>query len=455
MSATILVVDDIQANRKLLQAKLGHEYFQVITAANGQEAVDMAREASPDIILLDVMMPVMDGFEACEILKNDPETQHIPIVMVTALGDRDHRLKGLSAGADDFLTKPVDDFALMSRIRALTKYKMVMDELRQREASGRRMGVIENGDGKGPIDPARILVIDDNERQAKRVALALKKEHEPYLWSESAQLIASGGSSLDLVVLSLASQSFDPLRLCAHFKSQTATRDLPVLIVADFEDEAKGMKALDLGASDIIMRPIDTEELSARVRTQVRKKRYLDSMRRRLDESMELAITDQLTGLYNRRHMMKQLSQFLNRANSGGPPVSVFYADIDHFKRVNDTYGHDVGDEVLKEFAHRMKENVRPGDIACRQGGEEFVVIMPNTPGDLASAAAERLRRSVCGLPFVIENGTQRLDITVSLGLATSVDDGNCTTDNLLRRADEALYEAKQSGRNQVKSRAA
>ena len=454
MSATILVVDDIQANRKLLQAKLGHEYFQVITAANGQEAVDMAREAGPDIILLDVMMPVMDGFEACEILKNDPETQHIPIVMVTALNDRDHRLKGLAAGADDFLTKPVDDFALLSRIRALTKYKMVMDELRKREASGRRMGVIENGDGKGGSDPARILVIDDNERQAKRVALALKKEHEPYLWSESAQLIASGGSSLDLVVLSLASESFDPLRLCAHFKSQTATRDLPVLIVADFEDEAKGMKALDLGASDIIMRPIDTEELSARVRTQVRKKRYLDSMRRRLDESMELAITDQLTGLYNRRHMMKQLTQFLNRANSGGPPVSVFYADIDHFKRVNDTYGHDVGDEVLKEFAHRMKENVRPGDIACRQGGEEFVVIMPNTPGDLASAAAERLRRNVAGQAFEIERGRKTLEVTVSLGVATS-SGSECTIDDLLKRADEALYEAKAAGRNQVKSRAA
>ena len=170
MSARVLVVDDISANRKLLQAKLSHEYFEVITASNGQEAIDMAREQRPDIILLDVMMPVMDGFEACQILKTDQATQHIPVVMVTALGDRDHRLKGLLAGADDFLTKPVDDFALMSRIRALTKFKLVMDELRSREANGRRIGVIEGEEPGGPIEPARVLIIDDNERQARRIA---------------------------------------------------------------------------------------------------------------------------------------------------------------------------------------------------------------------------------------------------------------------------------------------
>ncbi|MAP94145.1 MAG: PleD family two-component system response regulator [Ponticaulis sp.] len=454
MSSRVLVVDDILANRKLLQAKLSHEYFQVVTASNGEEALEVARTQHPDIILLDVMMPVMDGFEACEILKSEQRTQHIPIVMVTALGDRDHRLKGLMAGADDFLTKPVDDFALMSRIRALTKYKLVMDELRSREASGRRIGVIEADDSRGPIEPARILVVDDNERQARRIGLTLKQEHRPVLWSEAQSEGAAGGAGIDLIVLSLDAKAFDPLRLCAHFKSQQITRDLPILIVADFEDEGKAMRALELGASDIIMRPIDTEELSARVRTQVRKKRYLDTMRRRLDESMELAITDQLTGLFNRRHMMKQLDQFLQRANAGGPPVSVFIADIDHFKRVNDTYGHDVGDEVLQEFAERMRENVRPGDIPCRQGGEEFVVIMPNTPGDMASAAAERLRRKVAGDFFPIERGKNRLDVTISLGVSTSSGE-NCTIDELLKSADQALYDAKHAGRNQVKSRQA
>ncbi|MAK62156.1 MAG: PleD family two-component system response regulator [Ponticaulis sp.] len=454
MSARVLVVDDILANRKLLQAKLSHEYFEVVTASNGREAIDAAITESPDIILLDVMMPEMDGFEACEILKTSQDTAHIPVVMVTALGDREHRLKGLTAGADDFLTKPVDDFALLSRIQALTKYKLVLDELRLREASGRRIGVIEGEDSRGPVEPARILVIDDNERQARRIGLTLKQEHRPILWTDLKSQGGSGSAAIDLIVLTLDAKTFDPLRLCAHFKSQKSTRDLPILIVADFEEEAKAMRALQLGASDVIMRPIDTEELSARVRTQVRKKRSLDAIRKRLDESMELAITDQLTGLFNRRHMMKQLGQYLKRANTGGPPVSVFIADIDHFKRVNDTYGHDVGDEVLQEFAARIKDNVRPGDIPCRQGGEEFVVIMPDTTGDLASAAAERLRRNIAGKSFSVDRDRRSLDVTVSVGVSTS-DNQKCTIDELIKRADEALYEAKEAGRNQVKSHAA
>lgn len=454
MSARVLVADDIPANRKLLQAKLSHEYYQVSTAADGKEAVDLARSTQPDIILLDVMMPVMDGFEACRILKSDPATQHIPIVMVTALGDREHRLKGLSAGADDFLTKPVDDFALLTRVRALTKYKLVVDELRSREASGRRMGVIEGDEANGNSAPAQILIVDDNERQARRISMSLKEDHKPITFQEAGGFSTGSGSPIDLLVLSLDSKAFDPLRICAHFKSSPQTKDLPVLVIADIDDEAKGMRALELGASDIIMRPIDTEELSARVKTQVRKKRYLDAMRRRLDESMELAITDQLTGMFNRRHMVNQLGQFLQRANRGDGPLSLFIADIDHFKRVNDTFGHDVGDEVLREFAQRIKANIRPSDVPCRQGGEEFVVIMPNTSDEMANSVAERVRRQVCAEPFTVEQGAERLDITVSLGVATTLNAGE-TIDDVIKRADLALYEAKEAGRNQVVSRAA
>ena len=251
MSARVLVVDDIQANRKLLQAKLSHEYYHVMTATNGQEAVETARKEQPDIVLLDVMMPVMDGFEACAILKSDPDTQHIPIVMVTALGDREHRLKGLMAGADDFLTKPVDDFALLTRVRALTKYKFVLDELRLREANGRRMGVIDINDTRAQLAPANILIVDDNERQARRISMALKEDHRPLTLQEAGGLSGNGSKAIDLLVLSLASKSFDPLRICAHFKTSPQTKDLPVLVIADIDEEEKGMRALELGAAAV------------------------------------------------------------------------------------------------------------------------------------------------------------------------------------------------------------
>src|SRR3954464_14676696 len=142
MTARILVVDDIESNVRLLQAKLSAEYYEVLTANDGPTALAIAQSERPDIVLLDVMMPGMDGFDVCRRLKEDADTRHVPVVLVTALDGRADRVAGLEAGADDFLTKPIDDVMLFARVRSLTRLKTVIDELREREASGRRMGVI-------------------------------------------------------------------------------------------------------------------------------------------------------------------------------------------------------------------------------------------------------------------------------------------------------------------------
>jgi two-component system, cell cycle response regulator len=447
MSARVLVVDDIEQNRKLLQDKLKNEYFHVITAVDGQDAIDKALAEEPDVILMDVMMPKLNGVEACRQLKMDPRTEHIPIVLVTALNEREDRLRGLGAGADDFLTKPVNDLHLLSRVRALTKYKMVADELRKREASGKRIGIIDAVTSGRASEPARILVIDENERQARRICRYLEGLHRPISHSEAMQLGISG-SMVDLMIVSLSNEKLDGLRLCAYFRSLESTRDLPILVVAEPDDEKRAVRALDLGASDIVIKPIDSEELAARVKTQVRKKRYLDALRARLDQSMELAVTDQLTGLHNRRYMRVQLEQFVKRANMGGQHVSILLADIDHFKKINDIHGHAAGDDVLREFGRRLRENIRPIDLACRYGGEEFVVIMPETTQALAQAAGERIRHLIEEMPFAIGRG-DLLKVTMSGGVATVIapDDG---VDALIKRADDALYRAKGNGRNMI-----
>jgi two-component system, cell cycle response regulator len=447
MSARVLIVDDIEANRKLLHAKLSNEYFHVISACDGLEAIERAIAEEPDVILMDVMMPRLDGVDATRELKRDPRTEHIPIVLVTALNERADRLRGLGAGADDFLTKPVNDLLLLSRVRALTKFKLVADELRKREASGRRIGVIESGASGRANDPARILVVDENERQAKRICRYLEPLHRPLSLGDASQLgIVS--SMVDLLIVSLENQELDGLRLCAYLRSIESTRDLPILVVADPTDEKRAVRALDLGASDIVLRPIDSEELNARVKTQVRKKRYLDALRARLDQSMELAVTDQLTGLHNRRYMRNQLDQMLKRANMGGPSVSILIADLDHFKRINDVYGHNVGDEVLREFSRRLRDNIRPMDLACRWGGEEFVVIMPDTPSPQAQAAGDRLRQIVSETPIVTASG-EHLRVTMSGGVSVSAGSQE-TVDSLVKRADDALYRAKSAGRDRV-----
>jgi len=454
MTGRILVVDDIEANVRLLQAKLQAEYYHVLTAADGATALAIAAEEKPDLVLLDVMMPGMDGFEVCRRLKDDPATRHIPIVLVTALDGRADRITGLEAGADEFLTKPIDDVMLFARVKSLTRLKLVIDELRQREASGRRIGVIAGAASRLGGSGGRVLIVDDQERQAQRMFSELAIDHRPVLESdpEKAHLTARG--PVDLIIVNTMARAFDGLRFAAQIRSDESTRHLPILGVIDPDDRPRLVKALDIGFNDILTRPIDPQELSARVRSQVRGKRYTDFLRNNLDHSLELAVTDQLTGLHNRRYMTGQLGALVNRALRGGDPVSALMIDIDHFKKINDGFGHDIGDEVLREFAVRLASNVRAIDLPCRYGGEEFMVIMPDTQLEDAQRIAERIRRHVAGSPFRVPGGAEPLSVTISIGVATTTGPGD-TAEALLKRSDEAVYAAKAAGRNTVIAKAA
>jgi len=455
MSARILVVDDVEANIRLLQAKLEAEYYEVLAAPDGPTALALAASEKPDIVLLDVMMPGMDGFAVCRRLKDDAETRHIPVVLLTALDGRADRVTGLEAGADDFLTKPIDDVMLFSRVRSLTRLKSVIDELRQREASGRRMGVIAGVASRLGGTGGRILVVDDHDRQAQRVCAELSVEHRPVaeLGPETALIAARG--PVDLIIVNAAAKSFDGLRFAAQIRSDEATRNLPILAIVDFDERARLVKALEIGVNDVLPRPVDPQELAARVKTQIRRKRYTDYLRDNLDQSLELAVTDQLTGLHNRRYMESQLEALVRRAVvGGGDPVALLVIDIDHFKKINDSFGHAVGDEVLREFAVRLASNVRAIDLPVRFGGEEFVVVMPETELEHAHRIAERIRLHVAGTPFRVMGGEELLTVTISIGVAASLDAEETPT-RLVRRADEAMYEAKACGRNRVIAKAA
>lgn len=448
MTGRILVVDDLEPNRRLLQARLEAEYYDVILANDGVEALKAAREQSPDLILLDVMMPNMDGFEACRALKADPTTRHMPVIMVTALDQQDDRVTGLEAGADEFLTKPVDDVALFARVRSLLRLKSVMDELRQRQANGLAVGAIDAaGDALRIVHGARILVIDDPGRPADRLTRRLAADHRPELITDPREAIGAATGAWDLAILNLAAQSFDGMRLAARLRSDVLTRALPILAVVDAREREVMVRALDLGVNDLLAKPVDPQELSARVRTQVKRKRYADYLRATLDQSMELAVTDQLTGLHNRRFMTGQLNDLVGAAATERGAFAVMIADIDHFKRVNDSHGHDAGDAVLREFAKRLAVSVRAVDTACRFGGEEFVVMMPGADLEAARVAAERVREAVEREKFLIPGG-EAIEITVSIGVAGY--EHADTADRLLKRADEALYAAKSGGRNQV-----
>ncbi len=455
MSARILIVDDIEANRRLLQAKLEAQYHTVILAENGPRALELAKSQSPEIILLDVMMPGMSGFEVCKRLKSDPETEHIPVVMVTALSDTEDRVRGLDAGAEDFLTKPVDDFLLKSRVSALMRYNAVAFELRQREATGVRSGAMDAASMQLLERPASVFIIDDNPRTSARLAGMLRESgHQAITLIETGDLGDLATERVDVLALSLMARQFDPLKLCAHIKTSEITRGISILLISDPLERDKAVKGLEIGASDVILAPVDRQELLARIRTQTRRSRYIEILRQRVDRGLELSVIDQLTGLHNRRYMMNQLQQLMQRSVRSSGSLSVMMIDIDHFKVVNDTHGHQAGDEVLQELADRLRENVRPMDIICRNGGEEFVVVMPETPGESACIAGERIRQAVAARPFEVLGGKQSLNLTVSAGVAT-LRGAEDTIADLLKRADDALYQAKSAGRNRVESIAA
>src|SRR5215813_4346700 len=457
MSARVLVVDDVIGNVKLMEARLTAEYFDVATAMSGAEALTVCERAQCDIVLLDVMMPEMDGFEVCRRLKANPKTHHIPVIMVTALDQPADRVRGLEAGADDFLTKPVSDIALIARVRSLVRLKMVTDELRMRALTSKEIGIQE------PVPDAlaeagrhgKVLIVDDRRSSYERIAAALSGEHTVDVETNPHEALfhaADGG--YDLLIVSLNLDGFDALRLCSQVRSLERTRNLPILLTAEAEDSARLLRGLEIGVNDYVVRPIDRNELFARVRTQIRKKRYGERLRDNFQLSMELAITDSLTGLYNRRYMESHLGTLVEEAAARGKPLSLLVLDIDYFKAINDNYGHDAGDDVLREFATRVRKSIRGIDLACRYGGEEFVIVMPETDMAVAAVVAERIRRCIAGEPFAIQKGSGAIDVTISIGIA-GLAQSNDTAESVLKRADQALYRAKRDGRNRVVADAA
>lgn len=457
MTARVLVVDDIKANVKLLEARLSAEYFEILTAYSGPEALEICEVERIDVILLDVMMPGMDGFEVCERLKNNTKTQHIPVVMVTALDTPADRLRGLEVGADDFLTKPVDDVALVTRVKNLARLKMLTDEMTMRAETGNQMGLSQGATPTFGLQKwqGNILIVEDNERSAERMTSNLSKEHKVEVEKNPQEaLFHLAEQEFDLLILSLDLNGVDGLRLASQVRALERTRSLPILIIVNPEDKARLIRGLDMGVNDYMVRPICANEMLARVNTQIRRKKYTDYLRNCLETKVELAVTDALTGLHNRHYLESHLKTLFDEAKDKKKSLSVLMTDIDYFKSVNDTYGHDVGDVVLKEFSRRIRTNIRGMDLACRIGGEEFVIIMPDTNLTECYNVAERLRKSIEMEQFHIPQLTNPLDITTSIGI-TALDETISSTDALIKRADQALYCAKRDGRNRVAADAA
>ncbi|MCF6303416.1 MAG: diguanylate cyclase, partial [Devosiaceae bacterium] len=339
----------------------------------------------------------------------------------------------------------------MARVKSLVRLKMLTDELRSRAQTGRDIADEAAHLALGSIDAenGRILLVDDNVRSSERLRNYLVPNHQLDILNDPTSVaLGIAEKDYEVVLVSMELTDFDPLRVCSQLRTLEQTRSLPIILIADEGDRAKVVRGLELGVNDFIVRPIEKHELLARVRTQIRRQRYAMELRESVNNTMAMAVIDGLTGLYNRRYFERHSALMLEKAVEQGRDLALIMLDIDHFKPVNDTYGHSAGDEVLKEFALRVQRSIRGVDLACRYGGEEFVVLMPDAGQAQAQNIAERIRRSISDTSFDISNQTS-IDITVSLGVALNNRLGD-TPEALLKRADMALYRAKNEGRDRV-----
>ena len=448
MSATILVVDDLESNIRVLEAKLNSEYYNVLTANSAEKAFEILENNKVDLILLDVMMPNIDGIVACKKIKENPETSYIPVVMVTALADIEYRIKGLEAGADEFLTKPINDLSLFVRVKSLTRIKSLLDELQLRNETNEELG-IDRIAITDDFTKSNIMIFDDDIVQAKNSANILKDiVNEVRIFTsyeEFDQCLKT--YSPDLVMLSCHIDNVDSLRVCSTLRAKEYLKHMSIVLLAEEDRVDIVIKGMEIGANDYFITPIDSNELLARIKTQLRRKIYIDDLRNDIEQNFNLSIKDSLANIFNRRYFDNHIKLIIARCKKLDKNLFLIMIDIDGFKLINDNYGHQAGDEVIILVADILKNNLRVTDLLARYGGDEFIIAIPEIKLEYAMGLIERIRVAIQNLEFTSKYTNKSIKLTLSIGIVEYI---NQTIEELINQADKALYQSKIAGRNKI-----
>lgn len=451
-SKKILIVDDDTLNVKLLSVQLATKGYQVLKAYDGMSALEAVQKNNPDLILLDIMMPGMDGYEVTSRLKSDSSTRDIPIILVTALTGEDDKKKGLDAGADEFINKPIDYPELDARIISLLRLKEYQEQLGSRKKSEEL--VINGSQGKLRIiererNLPTVLVADDDPVSIgvmKRFLSKIPCNIEMALSGEET-IRCVQEKKIDVILLDLMLPNMNGFEVCQRIKGSEETCPIQVVMITNLTDTASKLKGIESGTDDFLVKPVDKDELKARLIALFKKKAYLDQLIARIDTALNAAITDRLTGVFNYGYFRHFIEMEFQRAKRQDSKLALLMIDVDDFKQFNDRYGHPCGDHALKIVASTLQENIRKVDFLARYGGEEFAVILPYVGRNAAEEIAERLIRKV-GNHAEIE-GTAGARLSISIGLSMFPDQVS-SAEELIRTADTALYMAKRNGKNRV-----
>ncbi|BAQ63404.1 diguanylate cyclase domain-containing protein [Geminocystis sp. NIES-3709] len=450
---SILIVDDQPANLRVLSKMLESKNYKVKKAPDGESAIIAAQSNPPDLILLDILMPNMDGYEVCEKLKSDTKTKDIPVIFISALSDVFDKIKAFEVGGIDYITKPFQEEEVLARITSQltiqTQRKLLEKEreLLEKEQDNLRKEIRQRKEAEAILYQSRALISSILNASLDGIA-ALEAVRDPKTGEiedfrcivvnpVTAQIFNSQPENLTgKLVFKKFINKVKPQLFSSFIKVVETGKSLEQDIRYNYKNTQKWFHFIAVKLGDgfsVTVRDIT-----------VRKKLEL--------KLSKLATIDGLTGVYNRHFFDNTLAQEWQRCDRGNEPLSLILCDVDYFKPYNDIYGHQAGDKCLIKVAQIMDNIVkRSSDFLARYGGEEFAIILPNTPLEGAINIAEQIRKEIQDLKIPHKHSEISDYVTLSLGIASVIPSSQNSIESLIKMADNALYQAKENGRNQVK----
>ncbi|MEX0287354.1 MAG: diguanylate cyclase [Paracoccaceae bacterium] len=463
MQGTILILEGTATNRIMLKVQLSAGYYKVVQSECLDGTDQIIARSRPDLILAGANLPDGGIAEICAM--RDAVAPNVPLMIITREHDDAARQAALRAGADDAVSPPVQDLLLLARIRRLIRERNQVEDLRPRDSMHRMLGMSEPATEFER--PAQVAIVAQTDQAARALVARFGPGVRHILRCFTLDRLRQSTPSQTrcdafLIDFSTSARPED-LRLLSELRSRAATRHAAVIALSGAGRASIDVDALDLGADDVIPLDCESEELSLRLDRWLEVRRQSNLMRDTLKRGLRAAVRDPLTGLYNRRFALPHLARAARQAEEIGEPFAVMLVDIDHFKTVNDRFGHPVGDQVIVETARRLVDSLNDTDMVARVGGEEFLIVTSGKSADQAKAQAQCLRERINGRRFDVTSPEQSIPVSVSIGVVavapgnqvfpstTPADaDEDAMIAPLIAAADRALYAAKDTGRNRV-----
>ncbi len=457
VQGTILVLDGVSTNRIMLKVQLTAAWYHVV---QGEKLVGLGallRRTRPDLVLTAQTLPDGTAADVKKVMAADPALIDVPIVAIAPQNDKAARLRALSDGLDDVLGYPFKDTLLLARIRSLLRARGDRQDLSLKSES-QPIGFGEPPQVLlAPPVTAQIAILAHSARTGAlwRKTLASQTRHNVTSHTLPDLKGVLSGATPDAIVVELMPTA-SGRNLLADLRSRSATRNTVLIGVLPDENPARAAEALDNGADAVCMGGFHTDEISLRLETLIARKTRDDRLRAALRKDLAESLTDPLTGLHNRRYAMRALQQIAHQAPDAEHGFAIMLADLDHFKAINDRFGHAAGDLVLTEAARRLRLVVGASGFVARIGGEEFMIGLPNASAELALKQAREVCKAIYEKPFQLPDRPTLVPVTISVGVKLCAPpelarrDENDPVGRLINSADQALYAAKKAGRNRV-----